>query len=316
MAFVGQTDVVTASILFRGATSSFEGDRLKSLLEQGLQSSQAAIRADSLYWIITQFDDDMISRLTILLVDRQAPVREVAAWAANRAGIDVAATYRRLLDDHPAESLAALVRWGETTDADLARPYIGRAEPRIRVAAVRLAARDPARMRAELLDAFMDPSPAVARAVAASLRSPRRADAEAILDLTLGCPHPHGRRAAVTVFRRFGKWDVLGLGLRALADGDEDWRGRGRQLVDLFWQRWNRTFTVPAAADREEMLAALSRASTYLTTEEIQPSEGDRWTECPVAVRPDPRSREHPAPDRCLFHFAVATWEDAAHVGS
>ncbi|WP_067133277.1 HEAT repeat domain-containing protein [Microtetraspora malaysiensis] len=168
-AALGEVDVVSR---IRCAEAIDRMDR-PDLLERLLATRSSRVRAVALTGLVRLGRPEHGSRF---LGDASSMTRLTAQWAVRRAGGDPAHIYRRLLAGRPGTEarnlIAGLADCGGRADADLVRPYLADPRPRVRAEAVRTLHRLSAPMN-EFVTLLGDPSPAVARQVAAALRGSR-----------------------------------------------------------------------------------------------------------------------------------------------
>lgn len=185
-------------------------------------------------------DQDLsVGRLRALLLDPAARVREIARYRAPRYGIDLADTYREVLDDPAAptravtSALEGLSLHGDTSDLPALTMLTSHPRPRVRAAAAQAVASraDTSSTTRLLLPVLADPSPRVAATAARMIARFGRppgiridvAEGQPIhdtLEVYWSSTQAWTRRAAWIAARSRGGWLELLACLRLAQDED------------------------------------------------------------------------------------------------
>ncbi len=226
-----------------------------------INSGTAAVRAPAVSAIARAGD---AAAAIAALTDRNPVVREVAQAAVRRSGLDPAERYRELvMAGGPADAgaLAGLGETGTSADVDLIRPALMHPQPRARVEAVRALHRLGAIDVATLVAILQDPSPAVTRQAARSLRQAAADVAVPDLQSLLTSEQAaHVRSAAYRVLREHDVWTRVLTDLELHDDENQDLRNRARSdLAGWLSRNAATTYSMPSGATADRLDELLTR---------------------------------------------------------
>lgn len=251
-----------AQAAIRTAAAAEDLDRVRPLLTSGT----AAVRREAVIAFGRAGDT---AAAVAALPDRNPLVREVAQAAIRRAGHDPAQLYRELItaaDPPDPGALAGLGETGTPADVELVRASLTHPQPRGRVEAVRALRRLDAVDIETMPTMLQDPSGAVTRQVALSLRPhASRVSVDALTPLLAQEAPPHMRSAAYRVLREHDVWTRLLTNLELYDDQDIDMRNRARgDLSGWLNREAATTYSMPPAATADRLDAQLVRLADTL----------------------------------------------------
>lgn len=226
-----------------------------------IKSGTAAVRAAAVSALARAGD---AATAIAALPDRNPVVREVAQAAVRRSGLDPAERYRELVmagGPVDAGALAGLGETGTSADVDLIGPALMHPQPRARVEAVRALRRLAAIDVATLVATLQDPSPAVTRQAALSLRQAAAGVAVPDLQSLLTSEQAaHVRSAAYRVLREHDVWTRVLTDLELHDDENEDLRNRARSdLAGWLSRNAATTYSMPSGATADRLDELLTR---------------------------------------------------------
>jgi hypothetical protein len=235
---------------------------LPPLLDELLAARFTPIRREAVRTCVERCPELAEARLHDALWDDNIAIRELAAYYLKRAGMDIAAVYRKQLEvaEGPrlAISILGIGAHGQRQDASRVVEFFGGASPRIKRAVLRAVARLDREGHAGLItDALLSDLPGVSGEARDILTRPGfRADIGPLEVALTTSPLPHVRRNAFVALGRCGKYESLYYALLALGDQDELLRGEALRFISRWILYYNRSHARPTA----DQLARVKKA--------------------------------------------------------
>ena len=270
-AALSDSDPLIAGELFQAAVSAGTGSRIE-LCGMALKSPHGSIRARALmdFGIAAARDSGGFSPR--LLFDRSASVREAARHVFRDLSSDTALEVglAALQNGAARERAAALLGLAElgTRAGDIGpviREYRADESARVRASALRSIIHLHGKLSpAEVVAAFWDKSPRVARTAARPSGGRNDIPPDVLWDAVVSATASHTRRFAFVFLCRQDKWTGLQYILRARRLPDIE----VRHLAEIEMRRWfvrmNRSFVQPTESQRTGILAELRRQEATL----------------------------------------------------
>jgi HEAT repeat protein len=266
-------DAVTRIRALRAMASAAAVEQRAATFERLLRHDPVpSVRRLALTLLSDRLPDRVPGLFPDVLFDRAASVRELARFVARTQRLPLAPRdiyIGGLTSAQPRQVTAAIAGLGEVgTPEDAARlaAHLDSRRPRDRRTALRALGRlDPGRAVPAAVDALTDEAPSV-RAAAVQCLSARPAglDFAAVSQRRRSSSDPRARRDILRVFLGAPKWEAAAGLLDALADPDDAVRAVARRFLDRWLERFNRSHTLPTAAQRERVRTLLGGAASGL----------------------------------------------------
>ena len=263
VAAVGDPSPVIACWAIAAARRSFTGDPLQTILRGALASRLGRVRADALRCYAAAGFSDTADVLHAALFDAAHSPRNVAAFEVQRTLNESPLPLWRAAFDrgaHVAAIAAALAEHGDATDQERLRSQLSHRRSRIRALALRGLWRTGAPDAAQHLDAALLDSSAQYAGAAIDIyaHSSEKPDRASLATALARATSPGLRHRLIIAARLLGKWEALGFLLELHLNGPD----HDEQPLDFALRRWeqgfNRTFTQPSPAPRNEISGALA----------------------------------------------------------
>ncbi|QOY91144.1 HEAT repeat domain-containing protein [Paludibaculum fermentans] len=197
------------------------------------------------------------------LYDRSATNRHLCQRAfSERLGLQPAEFYRAAIRDHaakqPAICIQGLAETGNPGDAILVAGALQRSSSRVRRVAVQaLGALGVGGHEQGLCQLVSSDVLSVARVSASTLLEKRAVPAEAVWAAALENPDAKVHRGVLRLLRSTGKWQQLGYYLRAADSNDSDFLDCAIELMNLWVEKFNETFTPVSEGEALQLLKML-----------------------------------------------------------
>lgn len=265
---LSNTDPVIRVMTVRRIGEVLSGPELAEALASLDRERSGSVRREILRVAVRSLPDASERLLYEALLDRSAAVREEARyWLKHRGTIDFAQYYRDQIGIAGSAALSsAIMGLGETggaADAQTLVAYLSHSLASARRASVRATtALDSEGSSDRLLEMLNDPSAGVSAAAAKALRPwAPSIGAEELSRIFRSAPTRHGRRHAIRLMAITGKWDGIGYLLELAGDDDCEVAALASAYVHRWITRYNRSQSVPSAAQLSRIEAALPAAS-------------------------------------------------------
>jgi HEAT repeat protein len=204
------------------------------------------------------------------LLDRSAPIRrECQAAAAKRFEFQAADFYRaKLQTTYAKQTEVAVLGISETggpQDAPTITELLDHRSVRVRCAAIRtLRILGVEVSPTLLLNAVSYERPSVAREAVLTLLAGRMTAAEQLWAASKRNPNRLVRVGVLNLLRLVDKWTQIRIYLEAAGDPEPEVWERSVELLSLWVERFNATFTQPAAADKIALAASITTVQSIL----------------------------------------------------
>lgn len=258
---IADDDVVIRRWAFELATSR-QGEDHDAFRRKAADDSYGPIRRMALE---ADLDRETIEprALERYLYDRSATNRQLCQKAfSERLGLQPAAFYRaaiRVPTAQPSAScIQGLAETGDPSDAGLVAGALASKSARVRRVAVQaLAVLGVGGHEQRLCQLVSTDVPSVARVSAFTLLKQRAVPADAVWAAALENPDPQVHRGVLRLLRSVGKWQQLGYYLRAADSSDSELLDCAIELMALWVEKFNATFTPVSQGEALQLLKML-----------------------------------------------------------
>lgn len=249
----------------RKLCSELEGDTLDNLLLKMRDNRLMPVRREAVRACVEKLPKQARTHLYSAVLDRHSSIRELARYyLKNIESIDFPSFYRTALknndDSHLLGAIAGLGDIGNAADADLVLPFLSHSLIKVRVTALKTAAKLNGNALIPLLiDALMDNNPSISREARQALKlRARQVGAERLGNILSKKRCFHVRKNALVLLGKLGKWESLAFLIGGCGDEDEAIANLAQNYLQRWLERYNSQFSIPTPAQIEHIDRALN----------------------------------------------------------